>query len=96
VDIFKTLFDVFPETLDPAPPFMADDARMWWGDQRVLREYFGELLPGDYQYGDCRLKILDGKIWNYSPAPGEEPEGKRIIHYKGNLKRQVAFAGNFP
>lgn len=45
--------------------------RSWWGDQlslsKIMKESIETLIPGDHQVAGARVRLLDAKIYNFTP-----------------------------
>lgn len=55
-----------------------EDAR-WWGLQITLPNMVAE--------GRWNIQSVPCDEWNYTPKPGESPEGRKLLHYKGERKK---------
>lgn len=76
---------------------MSKRSQDWYGNQLALADLLGAARPDSYEtavrwtYSDQGTPLsvmpLPCSVWNYSPnGPGENIEGKGIIHCKGNRK----------
>ncbi len=78
----------FLEALIERAARMPDDLHAWSGVQYAARDILGRRAVGEtVRVGEARVRIFPCTTHNYTPlAPGEQIEGKYVLHFKGQRK----------